>query len=28
LATPDNVAHLFATDDANEASPLSHLFGA
>lgn len=28
LANPDSVAHLFATDDANEASPLSHLFGA
>lgn len=28
LATPDNVAHLYATDDADEASPLSHLFGA
>lgn len=28
LATPDNVAHLYATDDADEDSPLSHLFGA
>jgi hypothetical protein len=28
LANPDSVAHLYATDDADEDSSLSHLFGA